>query len=266
MNWARGEGMTTMTKIAAFTAITAIFAITGCGRSPEPKVSIYEAAVASPARPDSDRERDASRKPAEVLEFIGVNEGMTVLDLFTGGGYYAELLSAVVGDQGKVVAQTNQAYINFVGAEFDERFSSGKLPNVAVLKAENNALFLEPGTYDVIMLVLSFHDLYHVDPENGWEQIDGIAFLDELRKGLKPGGIVAIIDHSAIAGAPPETGNTLHRIDPELVIANMEAAGFDLEAQSDLLRNREDDLSKSAFDPEVRGRTDRFVMRFRKPE
>lgn len=258
--------MNTTTKIAASTAVAVILTVVACGQPPEPELSIYEAAVASPARPDSDRERDANRKPAAVLEFIGVKEGMMVLDLFTGGGYYAELLSTVVGDQGKVVAQTNQAYIDFVGAEFNERFGGGKLPNVEVLKAENNQLALDAEAYDVIMLVLSFHDLYHVDPENGWEQIDGIAFLDELRKGLKPGGIVAIIDHHAAAGSLPETGDTLHRIDPELVIANMEAAGFDLEAQSDLLRNPEDDLSKSAFDPEVRGKTDRFVMRFMKPE
>ncbi len=258
--------MNTTTKIAASTAVAVVLTLVACGQPPEPEISIYEAAVASPARPESDRERDANRKPAAVLEFIGVKEGMTVLDLFTGGGYYAELLSAVVGDQGKVIAQTNQAYIDFVGAEFNERFGSGKLPNVEVLKAENNQLALDAGAYDVIMLVLSFHDLYHVDTENGWEQIDGIAFLNELRKGLKPGGIVAVIDHHAAAGSPPETGDTLHRIDPDLVIANMEAAGFDLEAQSDLLRNSEDDLSKSAFDPEVRGKTDRFVMRFMKPE
>ena len=100
----------------------------------------------------------------------------------------------------------------------------------------------------------------------GWPLLDGIAFLEELRKGLKPGGIVGIIDHRAAAGAPPETGDSLHRIDPVLVIANMEAAGFIFEGESNLLANPDDDLTKSVFAPDIRGNTDRFVMRFRNPE
>ena len=131
--------------------------------------------------------------------------------------------------------------------------------------AENNHLMLEADSLDAVFMSMSFHDLYHEDVENGWEKIDGPAFLAELNKGLKHGGIVAILDHYAEAGAPPETGETLHRIDPALVIANMEAAGFVLEAQSDLLRNPDDDHSKIVFAPEIRGKTDQFAMRFRKP-
>ena len=145
-----------------------------------------------------------------------------------------------------------------MGEAFEDRFS-GRLQNVEVLMAENNELSLPADTFDAIMLVLSFHDLYHVDAENGWPQIDGVAFLAELKKALKPGGVVAIIDHRAAAGAPPETGNTLHRIDPQLVITNMEASGFELDGESDLLRNPDDDLTKSVFAPEIRGKTDRFV-------
>jgi predicted methyltransferase len=95
--------------------------------------------------------------------------------------------------------------------------------------------------------------------------IDAEVFLAELKRGLKPGGIVGIIDHAAMAGAPSETGGTIHRIDPALIIADMRAAGFELEARSDLLHNPDDDLSKSVFAPDVRGKTDRFVLRFRKP-
>ena len=232
----------------------------------EPGVSIYDAAVASDARPESDRARDAGRKPAAVLEFLGIKPGMTVLDMFTGGGYYAEIIAGVVGDEGKVVAQSNQAYLGFVGDEFEERFGSGRLANVEVLMAENNELSLEADTFDAVMLVLSFHDLYHSDPENSWAQIDLPAFLAELRKGLKPGGCVAIIDHYAEAGASAETGGTVHRIDPAIVIADMEAAGFVLDGQSDLLRNPEDDLTKIVFAPELRGKTDRFIMLFKNPE
>ncbi len=238
--------------------------------TPEPAtaevtVSVYEAAVASDARPESDRARDAGRKPAAVLEFLGIEPGMAVLDLFTGGGYYAEIISNVVGEEGKVVAQSNQAYLGFVGDAFEERFS-GRLANVEVLMAENNELSLEADAFDAVMLVLSFHDLYHSDPENGWPAIDGSKFLAELKNGLKPGGFVAVIDHYAEAGAPSETGTTVHRIDAAIVVADMEAAGFVLDGQSDMLRNPDDDLSKIVFDPEIRGKTDRFIMRFKNPE
>jgi predicted methyltransferase len=209
--------------------------------------SVYEAAVASAARPDSDRARDAGRKPAAVLEFLGVERGMTVLDMFTGGGYYAEIIAGVVGEEGKVIAQSNQAYLAFVGDAFEERFGSGRLTNVEVLMAENNELSLEADSLDAVMMVLSFHDLYLSDPENGWPQIHGFNFLMELQKGLKPGGFVAIIDHYAEAGSPPEIGNTLHRIDPAIVVEYMESVGFVLDSQSDILRNPDDDLSKIVF-------------------
>jgi predicted methyltransferase len=108
--------------------------------------------------------------------------------------------------------------------------------------------------------------MYHVDADGGWDQIDGPAFLAELKKGLKTGGIVAIIDHTALAGAAPETGDSLHRIDPDLVVANMEAAGFIFEASSDALNNPDDDLTKMVFAEDIRGNTSRFVMRFRNPD
>lgn len=230
----------------------------------EPMVSVYEAALGNELRPEADRARDADRKPAQVLEFLGIGPGMTVLDKFTGDGWYSEVIAYVVGDSGRVIAHSNEAYKNFVGNALEERFGSGRVSRVEILMAENNHLALDADSLDAVMMSMSFHDIYHVDVENGWEPIDGPAFLAELMKGLKAGGIVAIIDHRAAAGAPPETGDTLHRIDPALVIAKMEAAGFVLDAQSDILRNPDDDLSKNVFAPEIRGKTDRFVMRFRK--
>lgn len=232
----------------------------------EPGVSVYEAAVAHDARPEGDRARDADRKPAEVLEFIGIKPGMTVLDMFSGGGYYTEILSYVVGEQGLVVAQSNAAYLNFVGEEFEQRYLGGRLANARVLMAENNELALEAESFDAIMLVLSFHDLYYENDENGWPRIDIQTFLAELHQGLRAGGIVGIVDHVAADGSPSETGGTTHRIDPAIVVAEMTQAGFILEAQDDMLRNPADDYDKVVFDPELRGKTDRFVMRFRKPE
>lgn len=229
----------------------------------EAEESIYEAALSNPNRSDADRARDGSRKPDEVLSFLQITPGMTVLDMFTGSGYYAEILSAIVGENGRVIAQSNEAYLEFVGDAFEARFGNDRLGNVDILMAENNALSLQPDSIDAVMLVLSFHDLYLEDPSSGWEKIDIDTFLGELRNGLKPGGIVGLIDHYAEAGAPSSSGNDVHRIDPAIVIDVMTGAGFELEAESDILRNPADDLSKIVFAPELRGKTDRFVMRFR---
>ena len=231
-----------------------------------PEKSIYAAAVANVDRPEADRARDAGRKPAEVLEFLGIAPGMTVLDMFSGGGYYTELLSRAVGSEGHVIAQTNVAYLKFVGDEFENRYLGGRLENTEVLMAENNELSLEPESIDAVMLVLSFHDLYSDDPENGWPAFDVQELLAEFHGALKPGGLVGIIDHWAAEGAPVETGNTTHRIDSAIVVAALTAAGFKLDGQSDILRNPNDDYEKSVFDPELRGKTDRFVLRFVKAE
>ncbi len=138
--------------------------------------------AAHEARPESDRARDANRKPAEVLEFIGIKPGMIVLDMFSGGGYYTEILSYVVGE------------------EFEQRYLGGRLANAEVLMVENNELALEAESFDAIMLVLSFHDLYYENAENGWPRIDIETFLAELHKGLRAGGIVGIVDHVAQSG------------------------------------------------------------------
>jgi predicted methyltransferase len=225
----------------------------------------YKAAVSNSARSEADRERDASRKPAEVLEFFGIKPGMRVLDMFSGGGYYTEILSYVVGPDGMVVAHSNEAYAGFVGDEAITRYANDRLSNTEILMAENNELQLEADQFDAIMLVLSFHDIFYDDPKNGWPKINGPKFLTELHGALKPGAVIGIVDHYAAAGSPRETGTTLHRIDPAIVVADMQAAGFVLDGQSELLRNTDDDYSVNMFDPAVRGKTDRFVMRFVKP-
>lgn len=227
--------------------------------------SVYAAALAVPSRLEADYERDKTRRPDEVLEFFGIEPGMVVLDMFSGGGYYSEVIAHVVGAGGHVDAHANEAYLGFVGDEFSARHAEGRLENVDVLMAENNELDLEPERYDVVMMVLSYHDLYYDDPDSGWEKFDVPMLLAELLEGLKPGGTLAIVDHQAEAGAPAETGNTLHRIDAQIVIDELTAAGFELVDRSDILRNPDDDYSKNVFDPAVRGTTDRFVLKFRKP-
>ncbi len=222
-------------------------------------------AVNDPRRPDADRARDELRKPAEVLEFFGIQPGMSVLDLYSGGGYYTEILSYLVGDSGQVVAHNNQPYLQFSKEELAGRFTDGRLENVTRLIAENNELELQPGSLDAVVMILSYHDIYFVDRPNGWDRIDGPKLLSELYSGLKPGGVLGIVDHMAQPGAAAETGTSLHRLDPEIIKKEVISAGFALEAESPVLRNAADDGTRSAFDPEVRGHTDRVVLRFRKP-
>lgn len=228
--------------------------------------SVYSAAISNSARLEKDFERDAGSKPEEVLQFFAIQPGMRVLDLFSGGGYYSELLSYVVGAEGSVVAHNNSAYVGFLGDEIKQRNVDERLPNVETRLAENNELRLQPGEFDAILMILAYHDVYYSNPKDGWPKIDGPKLLAELYRGLKPGGVLGIVDHYAEAGAPRETGGTLHRIDPRIVIADLTSAGFELEERSDALRNMDDDYSKIVFDPELRGKTDRFILRFRKPE
>mgnify|MGYP001818614181 CR=1 FL=1 len=232
------------------------------GMSP---ASIYAAAVQHTERTDADRSRDSGRKPAEVLEFFGIEQGMDILDMFSGGGYYTEILSRVTGAEGSVVAHSNQAYAQFVGEEAANRFANNRLANVEILMAENQALEFPDDAFDAVMMILAYHDIYYVSPNSGWPKIDGPELLAELFDALRPGGILGVVDHYAAAGSGRESGNTLHRIDPEIVITELEAAGFVLEEKSDILRNMDDDLSLNMSAPEVRGKTDRFVLRFRKP-
>jgi predicted methyltransferase len=226
----------------------------------------YRAALAAPNRLAGDSEQDGRRMPAEVLAFFGVRPGMSVLDLFSGGGYYTELLAIVVGPTGRVVAHNNSAYLEGDKEELARRFPDPpRLINVERLNAENNALELEPGSFDFVLMSAVYHDVYFVNDAIGWAKIDGPKMLAEVFAGMKPGATLGLIDHAAAPGSPPETGGTLHRIDPELVKRDFAAAGFILDAESNLLRNAADDLGKVVFDPAVRGKTDRFVLRFRRP-
>jgi predicted methyltransferase len=231
----------------------------------ESEVSVYAGALARASRPESDIASDATRKPADVLRFFGIKPGDIVLEMWAAGGYYTELLSAVVGPDGKVIAHDNTPSLNFAAEAHANRHAGNRLPNVELLVAENNELQLEQGRFDAITIVLNYHDVYWASEEYGWVGIDVAPFVAELYKGLKPGGILGIVDHQAEPGSPAETGNTLHRIDSAVVIADLEAAGFVLDGESDVLRNSEDDYSVNVFDPAVRGKTDRFVLRFRKP-
>jgi len=222
------------------------------------------AAVASADRPADQVKLDESRKPAQVLAFEGLKRGDMALDLFTGGGYYAEIMGKAVGPRGGVVAWEPA---NFLNDKTRAAFAALKqrTPNVGIRATPVNALSLPASTFDFVMLHLNYHDLYWESVKYGFPRTDPAAILRTLYQSVKPGGTVAVVDHAGPAGDTRALVEKYHRIDPATVKADFERAGFVLEAESNVLRNPADDHSKEVFDPAIRGNTDRFVYRFRKP-
>jgi predicted methyltransferase len=219
------------------------------------------AAVADSRRPAEDTARDANRHPAETLAFAQIEPGDRVADLLPGGGYFTRLFAVAVGEQGRVypvirpegVAGEFETPILAVAAEY---------PNAVMSRTPYDALsFPEP--VDVVFTAQNYHDMaiagYNLGDRN---EMNRTAFA-----ALAPGGLYIVIDHSAVDGAPIETdeASALHRIDQAAVRREVEAAGFEFDGESDVLRNPQDTRTAGVFDPSIRGRTDQFMMRFRKP-
>ena len=209
-------------------------------------------------RSESDADRDATSKPLQVLEFMGVQPGWTVLDVFGGGGYYAEVLSHEVGESGKVYLHNNQAYMGFAEG-LNERLADNRLSNVELLVREIDDLGLDENSIDMAILVMTYHDAYLV--QEGWT-LTPDALFEALQRVIKPDGILAIIDHHAAPGTGTQHAGDLHRIDAKFAKSDIEKRGFTLDATSNLLENTEDALTTSVFDPEIRRKTSRFVYRF----
>ena len=221
------------------------------------------AALSNPNRPTEDTLKDEGRKPGEVLAFFKIGPGMTVLDLFSGGGYYTELLNSIVGEEGKVIAHTNEAYIPFSGDIYQKRYVDNRLAQTKTIIAEANDLELEENSLDAAMLVLTWHDFLFADPENGWLAIDEDLLVDKLCKAIKPGGTLGLIDHVAHPGGDPsQVAQTMHRVDPQVVKDYFKPTCFKLEAEAQFLSNAKDDHTLTPFDKTIRGKTDRFVFRF----
>jgi predicted methyltransferase len=229
-----------------------------------PADSVYTRAVADSGRPEKDRARDAREKPAEVLALAGFQPGMKVADIFAGGGYYSELVSDVVGPGGSVLLLNNTAYQQFAREQLKERLKDGRLTNVKEMLVESCNLRLGQGGLDGAMIVMSYHDLYHVDEQGGWAPINAGNFLDQIHAALKPGAVFLIVDHAAKSGSGKDAAQELHRIDEHFAKRDIESHGFRLEKSWDGLRNSADDHVKMVFDPSIRGKTDRFVHVYRR--
>ena len=231
---------------------------------PEDTGLAIKAAIANSARLADDRAQDEWRKPAVILGFLQVKSGMRVLDVFAGGAYYTELLSYIAGD-GAVLAYNNKAYAQYAAKELDAHFAAGRLPNVKRIEVEAGDLKLVPGELDAAIFIRSYHDVYW-HPKEGWAPVDGARLLKEVFNGLKPGGVVVVQDHVANPGGDPtDVVEKLHRINPEVLKHDFQAAGFVLDAESDALRNPADDHSLPVFDAKIRYHTDDILLRFRKP-
>ena len=214
----------------------------------------FDAALMADERPAEDKERDASRMPAEVLNFVGVGEGMTVLEAIAGGGWYTEVLSAAVGPDGTVYSQNAVRFQERVGEMAAAR--AERLGNIEVIYTEGAAIPL-PEEVDAAFTALNLHDM-----ANRGDEV-GLGFLGAIYDALAPGGALGIVDH---AGAAEQDNAELHRMEASKARELIAQAGFLIEEESDLLANPEDDHTLRVFDPAIQGATDRFLIRARKPE
>jgi predicted methyltransferase len=250
-----------ISRLTAIAVALAIFAGIAVAASEKASANIA-AAVADPARPEADRARDANRKPAECLTFAGVKPGDRVADLIPGGGYFTRLFSVAVGPKGYVYAYLPSdldAHMKkpspVLALAADPHYS-----NISVIHAPV-AKFVAPEKLDIVWTSQNYHDLH----DTFFGPADIPAVNKAIYDALKPGGVYIVLDHAAEPGSGLRDTDTLHRIDEAAVKKEVEAAGFKLVAESNILRNPADPHTAKVFDSAIRGRTDQFILKFRKP-
>ncbi|WP_339691248.1 methyltransferase [uncultured Parasphingorhabdus sp.] len=225
----------------------------------------FASAVTAPGRDEADVALDESRSPAEVLAFMGLETGDAVLDIFAGGGYYSEILGRAVGPDGTVVAVNPPQFVSSDQSKQKWADVAARQPNVTMVASQLPDYKPAADSIDFAMLHLIYHDFYWESEQFKMERMDPAAILANLYAGMKPGGVVAVIDHVGSAGDTRAVVEKTHRIDPATARSDFLKAGFVLDGENEMFANPDDDLEKNVFDPAVRGKTDRFVMRFRKP-
>ncbi len=220
-------------------------------------------ALSGPDREVTDFVRDEVRKPVQVLEFLGVSPGMTVLDVYAAGGYYTFILSKAVGDEGIVYAQNTPRGLRFEedrqeisqGEALENKIRQGNLSNVQHLVQRVEELSIAAESVDAIILAQVLHDYFNPSRQRA------LNLLLQLKGLLKPGGVIGVTDHRGIAG---RDNRAMHRMELEQAIMLAEEAGFAVES-SDLLHAANDDHSRSIFDPRLNRNTDRFLLKLTKP-
>lgn len=218
------------------------------------------AALADKGRPAAEVSRDAARKPGELLAWGGVKPGDHVADFIMGGGYFTRILSAAVGPKGQVFAYQPAEFIAYRAANGEAlKAVAAAYPNVTPSNASLGAVKLPDGL-DLVLTVQNYHDLHlKAFPADLAAKVNA-----EVYRALKPGGVFLVVDHVALAGAK-DAPEKVHRIEAATVRREVEAAGFKFEGESDLLRNPADPRTANVFDAAIRGKTDQFALKFRKP-
>jgi predicted methyltransferase len=224
---------------------------------------VITSAVTDPARPEGDRNRDAARKPVESLQFAGVKPGDAVADFNASGGYFTRLFSDVVGSRGHVYAIEPveiQQYIAKSTAELQGYAANHRNITVSVDTALSSLQL--PRKLDLFWISQNYHDLHN----KYFGPMNIAVFNKAVFDALKPGGSYVVLDHTAASGAPADVTETLHRIDPATVRREVQAAGFVFDSESRVLANPDDPRTIKVFDKSIQGRTDQFILRFRKPQ
>ena len=246
-------------RLAGLVAGLLVMSVVAAPAADSPAPASIEAAIESDGRTERDRALDSSRKPREYLRFAGVRRCDTVAEINAGGGYLARLLPALVTDCGHVYA-SNAAFVLELFDGINGRLSESLqgFRNVTVSEQPDDSVhFAAP--LDIAILNNIYHDLH-------WQNVDTARLNRSILAALKPGGVLIIGDHSAAAGSGTSVVESLHRIERQIVIDEVEAAGFELIGSADFLANPDDDRSTHVIDETIRGRTDRFVLKFQRPE
>jgi predicted methyltransferase len=215
------------------------------------------AALNSAERSDADKALDAARQPIAVLSFLGLEEGMTVMDVMASGGWYTEVLSHAVGPQGKVLMHNNPASLaRGTTAETVNNRVNGRLNNVERVENTFDQLGVAPASVDLAITHLNFHDVYNANPDNA------MAMLAAIKEALKSGGILGIADHRGNLGAD---NTALHRIPLDTVAKAATDAGFYVVGVSDALYVDSDPRTAGPFDESLGRNTDRILLKLMKP-
>jgi predicted methyltransferase len=224
-------------------------------------------AIANDSRPDANTERDGARKPADMLAFIALEDGATVLDWGAGGGYWSELFSGVVGAGGKVYAHQN------AGQRFDETkdaLASQFEPfgNIELLPvARGEATPLADGSVDTVMVSYLYHHMHYSEDSGEMFPASSAALFSEFSRVLKPGGTVIVIEHIAADGSSRAQSAGWHRTPPETAKADITGVGFEFAGEAaELYVNPEDDKMNVWFETGLSGKTNTFVHKYRKPD
>jgi predicted methyltransferase len=219
-----------------------------------------DAILADTSRPQEERDADAGRHPQEVIRFFGIERGDNVADLLAGGGYWTRIIVPLVGPEGRVYAGNNPFFAEYFKEAFDALLAQPAYANVVRIDGPVDRIALPAdGSLDAVIMVNAYHDLYLTDEDRG-------ALNRKVLAALTPGGVYGIVDHNAAGGDGATKVMTLHRIEKQTVIDEVTTAGFTLAREAAFLANPADDHSMAIFAPGIAGKTDRFVLRFEKPQ